>query len=200
METIAKNFGKLIENLFSKLSKQRCCHGRELQWSVFNDSKWQSRTSKNQVSQTVPVPLCWRRERCLYKRITGRLSFFNSNFFDIDEINGNSLNLTFIKCCKHWNVLRKEHAIILHLKFFSCDETDNTSVTCFPSAIHLILCCLLVVFSHIHFKKLQKKKRHLEKERGKGEGESDNACDIRHPSCSLLPFRFDTQVEVKKLT
>ena len=58
-----------------------------------------------------------------------------------------------------------------------------------------------MISSHIHFKKLQKKKRHLEKERGKGEGESDNnACDIRHPSCSLLPFRFDTQVEVKKLT
>ena len=57
-----------------------------------------------------------------------------------------------------------------------------------------------MISSHIHVKKLQKKKRHLEKERGKGEGESDNACDIRHPSCSLLPFRFDTQVEVKKLT
>ena len=81
--------------------------------------------------------------------------------------------------------------------FFSTDETDNTSITCFPSAIHLLLSCLVVISSNMHFTKLQKKKRRLEKERGEGEGERDNMCDIQHPSRSLLPFRFQTQVEVE---
>ena len=89
--------------------------------------------------------------------------------------------------------------MILIKYFFSTDETDNTSITCFPSAIHLLLSCLVVISSNMHFTKLQKKKRLLEKERGEGEGESDNAYDIQRLSRSLLPFQFHTQVEVKNL-
>lgn len=44
-----------------------------------------------------------------------------------------------------------------------------------------------------------KKKRLLEKERGEGEGESDNACDIQRLSRSLLPFQFHTQEKPEKI-
>ena len=38
----------------------------------------------------------------------------------------------------------------------------------------------------------------VQRKKDKGEGGSDEACDIQHhPSRSLLPFRFHAQVEVK---
>ena len=38
------------------------------------------------------------------------------------------LDVSIIKCFQHWGDLKKDRAIVLHLNFFSSDETDYTGI------------------------------------------------------------------------
>ena len=71
------------------------------------------------------------------------------------------------------------------LSFFSNDETDNTSITCIPGAIHLILCCLLVVFSHIHFTNWRRKKDVLKRKEAKAKAKEKGIMCVNIFGCLI---------------